>query len=34
MMSWSVTVGTPFNLTLTVNFEDRTKPESDSDLSG
>jgi hypothetical protein len=23
LMSWSVTVGTPFNLTLTVNFADR-----------
>jgi hypothetical protein len=25
LMSWSVTVGTPFNLTLTVNFEDKDR---------
>lgn len=29
MVSWSVTVGTPFDLTLTVNF---AKPEPDPDL--
>ena len=27
LMSWSVTVGTPFNLTLTVNFADRDKAQ-------
>jgi hypothetical protein len=28
LMSWSVTVGTPFNLTLTVNFADRDQDQA------
>ena len=34
LVSWSVTVGTPFNLTLTVNFADKTGAPSESNILG
>jgi hypothetical protein len=34
LTSWSVTVGTPFDLTLTVNFTDNARTELVSDFPG